>query len=305
MQLRAAPFTVGLAAQRAFFLHQGYVLIKGCVPEASARLLKVVQHDASALLEKNEKTWGYWWWRLRNSVNDNFKRHSFALPVTTSLQALLNHSVNHLAPLLLSQEAGLALSSPLVELSCIFSQPGSHDQHRHSDVKSCQPKIISVFIALEDVVLESGPTLLFAGSQTSLFHQRHPTSPTSFEYNADGSQDAVSPSPSPSLASPGEKAVEGEMSADEAADSAPVLALLKAGDVLVLNTRLFHNGTRNTTTRSRDLICVSFQPRDEHGLAPRVEGFTHHLHQDVRLELGDFVMTRAGEGVKGEKNHFD
>jgi len=283
--LRAAPFTAGLAAQRAFLLHQGYVLIKG--DGRGAALRGVVHAEASASLKEKQGTWRYWWWRLNNSVNDNYKRHSIALPQTASLRTLLNHSVSHLAPLLLSQEAGLALSSPLVELSGIFSQPGSSDQHRHSDVKSSQAKIISIFVALDDVVLESGPTALFGGSHTSLFHQRHPTSPTSVEYNADGSQDALSPSPSSSAG----REVEGEMNAEEAADTAPVLALLKAGDALVLNTRLFHNGTRNTSSLSRDLLCLSFQPRDERGLAPRVEGFTHHLHEDVNLELGDFVET--------------
>ena len=67
--------------------------------------------------------------------------------------------------------------------------------------------------------------------------------------------------------------------------------LLRAGDVLVMDTKVWHYGGENTSRRERFLLQFSFLGAQcaGGGAPPRPRGFTYHLDGSLRgMRLGDF-----------------
>lgn len=206
--------------------------------------------------------------------------------------------------------------------------PGSTQQKVHCDIAFEHEKrfIITGFIALEDVNQIDGPTVVFGETHTQHFHQHlEDAGATDKEqrfYNADGSEDV----PVPVANQHHQCAETGAYSADAAAlnviaGRAPLEVHLKAGDMLVFDTRLFHYGSANTSDKPRMLLSFSMQQSqsqppparllsqslsgnaggDERGGGSgdaepdtdpdRIRGFTYHLHESIsrqRLTLNSF-----------------
>jgi len=289
----AAPFAGRTADQVSGFLRDGFTTIKASRVRGDGleELAATVGAEAAAVLTSKEDTWRYALWRVFNSVQDNQKRHSLALPMSPSLRRILNAAVGLAAPVL--DQIGMPKSSLLVELSAILSQPGSQEQSVHADTShvnvSCDATIVSIFVALSQVTLEAGPTHVLPGTHSVGFHEevhRLQSSMLGSEYSSDGQQDTAQ-----------QQAV-----AERAYRLAALLGehpsqhgLLDVGDILLFDTKVFHYGGANSSQASRDLLCFSFQqpPNDQQGAAcpPRVEGFTYHIADDVEgtYALGDFA----------------
>lgn len=187
-------------------------------------------------------------------------------------------------------DAEVGSASPLVELSAIMSMPGSIDQDVHSDIPFQNSLILAGFVALKDIKASDGPTCVYMGSHTELFHRWKSTTSTMPNpespkyYNSDGSyiddDDKV-----PSVGQEAEEMDE-ESSAAMAgiANSPPLSALLDEGDVLLFDTKLFHFGSANTSLLPRNLLCFAFQGPCQRGLVEPIKGYTYHISAAVKSQ---------------------
>ncbi|KAJ1639586.1 hypothetical protein T492DRAFT_557816, partial [Pavlovales sp. CCMP2436] len=119
--------------------------------------------------------------------------------------------------------------SEVVELGCITSRPGASQQSIHADVKfaSNARRIYTTFVALQDVPMEMGPTLIWKGSHTEffcMFYKRWFKGPVD-EYWA---------------------------------ENEPVPMLMRAGDCVLMDTRVTHAGGANVSDQQRMLMHFSF-----------------------------------------------
>ena len=111
----------------------------------------------------------------------------------------------------------------LVELSVLATEKGADRQVLHPDVAYDAPHetLYSVFIALQDVTQDMGPTLFVLNSHDKQTHDQLPkTKWTEKEFDVLRTKRAVE-------------------------------ALLKKGDAVLYNARAFHQGGENTSGRAR------------------------------------------------------
>jgi hypothetical protein len=285
-------FSLTLKAQIAALSEHGFVVIKR--PElgiTKAHQNADAHREMQLHLSNKQSSWTYSIWRLFNFVNTSELRHSFPLPVAknSAIVTVLNTYVGHVKPLL---DAILSPNASLVEFAGMASLPGSAEQQVHSDTSFqdadwCEtPQILSVFVAMEDVAIESGPTCFYSGTHQKDFHDLLRMDSTKPKvYNPDGSSDEIEP----------EKKPEVSLAAQRLADMAPFYAPLDAGDIVIFDTKVLHFGAANTSMASRDMLTFSFQ-NNVGGDSPKaIEGFTYYLHSDLdssTVELQDFPICR-------------
>ncbi|KAL3920347.1 MAG: hypothetical protein SGPRY_005282 [Prymnesium sp.] len=160
-----------------------------------------------------------------------------------SLDALLGEG-SRLGPLFsqLMGEDGV-----LNEIACLFSEPGSQQQPLHPDTPyQPTPPLYAVFVALQDVSVEMGPTLYLPGTHTKEAHAAF--------Y---GSIEA-------GLHLCGEGTLKSNTPVNEKfVSSRPVKhALLKKGDCAVYNQCVLHCGSANTSPHLRRQFYISmYDPR--------------------------------------------
>jgi len=117
----------------------------------------------------------------------------------------------------------------LVDLSVLATEKGADRQVLHPDVAYDAPHetLYSVFIALQDVTQNMGPTLFVLNSHDKQTHDQLPkTKWTEKEFDVLRTKRAVE-------------------------------ALLKKGDAVLYNARAFHQGGENTSGR-RALLTLTF-----------------------------------------------
>ena len=134
----------------------------------------------------------------------------------------------------------------LVEFSSICVLPGASGQVIHRDVPDHEKRLITVFINLMDVSLDSGPLLIISGSQ----------------------------------------AIEG----DNYLNSSKYLTMedlkpmtLPKGSCVLMDSRVFHAGTANTSNSPRPVFYFTFGEKD-------LKGPTYSIRNDYRgkYKLDDF-----------------
>jgi len=157
------------------------------------------------------------------------------IPLSSSHSAFRSVAqiVNAKAPFFLACFGG---RGQLRTLGALVSLPNAARQDIHCDTDWVPDTLFcTAFVALQDVPLEMGPTVLYAGTHTKLFHA------AKREYTA--------------RAGPQAHVVPGE---DPLCGRPQATMLLDAGDMVVFDTRVFHQGTENTTHTRRMLLCFSF-----------------------------------------------
>lgn len=279
INMRSALFSHALSDQISYFKSCGFVLIRR--PKAQSKE-KIASLNAEVLsfFSTLSGTYRYKIWRTFNSVSTHANRHSIPLPYLdiSGLEEVLTTTANWIQPFLSSQ---LHPDSPLVELSSIISLPGSLEQDIHSDTSITSPLVLSVMVALSSVTIAKGPTSLCIGSNTVPCHNKFAQLSANTYYSSDGSSENFP------LESSGESfggdGLRIEPSENRNADDYPAaLAILDAGDILIFDTKVFHNGRANTSMEPRAMLCFSFQDRDSQGRdMGKAEGFTYHCHQSI------------------------
>lgn len=174
-------------------------------------------------------------------------RRDLKLAITPPVAAVLCALARSQRSLL---EAAVGPEAVLCECSVLSSDPGAAAQPVHCDTSfqgAADPtapiaRLVTVFVALQDIDAAMGPTLLFPRTHTQEAHHQLWLQPKS---------------ECPPLLR----------------DHPRELAVLAAGDALVMDSRLWHQGGANHSDRRRSLFVLSFL--SGHGGRPR--GSTYSL----------------------------
>lgn len=225
---------------------QGYVIVPGVLPEATCgpllvhlrkRRKEILAGVAAGRLEEEQ---------CLGPIKSREHRADLFLSLCPTVCAALRSILGELEPLLrhflrpcdVRDAAGEYSDAPpldvaqatLVELSSLHSLPGSEAQEKHSDTKAISPDhstrcIVTCFVALQDIELEMGPTLLWPATHVSREHY-------CVEYaTVEARSRGVASKP----------------------------ALLRKGDVLVMDSRLVHCGGANRSDTDRVLFYLSWK----------------------------------------------
>ena len=173
---------------------------------------------------------------LLDDIKSPNKRYSLRLsPKCPIVSKALNEVCSKFYPFLSEQVGANAL---LYELSVIISDSGSRAQQFHSDTQILgrssekDALLITIFVALQDVNEDMGPTLLYPRTHTRRFHEL---------YFGKKNSNATA-----QLAALGSVSAQTSMT-------------LRQGSGFAMNSRLLHCGGANTSKSSRRrLLCVSF-----------------------------------------------
>ena len=161
----------------------------------------------------------------------------------------------------------LTADAEMCELSALVSDPGAPAQPLHPDTQTSGTRahcgLITAFVALQDVTPEMGPTEVCARSNVAEAHR-------ALSLGGGGTAGGEA----------------GKLRALTAAGfTAPVPALLRAGDVLLMDSRVIHRGGANDGAKRRTLLVCTFQVPNNP--AP---GSTYSLLDEYagRFRLGGF-----------------
>lgn len=183
-------------------------------------------------------------------------RHDLRLKLEDHVRSALRHCVtSHRAV----YESLLDTTAPLVELGVITSHPGAQSQIIHADVDFCGTarKIYTTFVALQDIDESMGPTEIWPGTHTAYFCEFY----------------------KPRMLGPVDPYYE---------ENPPERMTLKAGDAVLMDTRVMHRGGENRSNADRMLFHFSWETSVEED-AP--QGFTYNMRSELRGKhcLKEFV----------------
>ena len=227
-------------------LHRdGFVVIRGAVPpEMCARA------RAAALQELDvcKGTPSYHFWKqIVYPVNNPKHRYELLLMPTPPLEELVRAVVSEFRSLYTSL---ITPDGALVEFGAIISEPGARQQDVHSDIPfSDQTLLYTTFIALQDIDPSLGPTCVFPATHTEEFHAR--ARRVSMEWAAGAGEEV-----SLSLPRFFDLLIPDWLSTTTLRppfDEIPAEQMtLRAGDILIYDTRLYHFGGANCATVGDD-----------------------------------------------------
>ena len=164
---------------------------------------------------------------LRSGIREPTHRHDLRLDMTPPVRRLL---AAVLAPEAISSaiEAVLGPRAECCECSCIVSEGGARAQAAHCDTlpvegREDSARLITLFVALQDIEASMGPTLVWPRTHTPSFHE--------------------------ALGEEGPLLLR----------SMPAFGLtLDAGDAVLMDSRVWHSGGANTSGRRRCVLVCSF-----------------------------------------------
>ena len=259
----------------------GFVVLGDAVSADTARLALAEVHTE---LVRLEASWAYAARRFFDIVDSPRHRHSFPLGLTPGVDAALRGVVGGQDAALFREMCGD--DGILVELSVLVTFPGAQDQSLHTDIPfnalvECPvtnvPPLCSVFVALQDIDRDMGPTMILKGTHQKKFHRT--IQATQESYDSSGNIEVLRVS-----------TAHGED--DNSAAASPVTfteeqiyaAALpcKEGSVYVMDSRCAHAGGANVSASSRAVLCFAFQ-KDTRPME-RARGFTYHIRPDLEDE---------------------
>jgi len=272
----------------------------------------------------------YIFWRFFNHVSRPKNRHSIALPWTPSLVLTLDRSIGRVRLLLnqiLPDDSPLVEVSSIVSLPGSVDQMVHSDIPYSLHQLLITGFVALEDVTLEQGPTRVFPR---THSFSFWKHRNFKTAPQGLVFSADGEVEAMQPAyfevagklyEQMAITSSQGAHIQAQSEAAAAPDriespdtstspcgierelitgTEPVpnihspqdgeVAMLKAGDILLFDTRIFHQGTANVSQRPRALLSFSFQRRDLLGQAKAIDGFTYHIHQSFlnKFSLGDF-----------------
>ena len=161
-------------------------------------------------------------------VTEATHRSNFALPFSPAIESLVRACLSGAIGAILVNALGPV--AELCEATVVAAEPGATAQQMHSDgdYSATSPRLITLFIALHDVLDEAmGPT----------FYCPETHAPRCFPGGS------WMPPPGDSQAQ---------------AERPPVWFALHAGDTVIMEQTCWHFGGANTSVQRRTLLCVSF-----------------------------------------------
>ncbi len=198
-----------------------------------------------------------------------------------------SHNHHQVRKLFEALYAGAVEDAPFTELSVLLSDPGAPRQQVHPD-NQYQPvcPCYTVFIALQDIDEDMGPTVFLPRSNTAQCHADFNEGSNAFQ------QDKKTVTVSEASGGPA-SSVSKEVSVDWFLKSREwSTSLLKKGDVQILDSMTLHAATANVSAKRRSLLyftlrnpmCVDFA---KPGTPHITEG---SLFRDVEICLADYSL---------------
>lgn len=260
------------------------------VPAETTKLALTEVHNQ---FEQLNRSWSYKLRRFFDIVDSPLHRHSFPLEITQGIEGVLRHVLAGADANLFTELCGD--DGVLVELSALLTFPGAKAQAIHTDIPFNAlpedkvegiPPLCSVFVALQDITREMGPTMILRGTHKRHFHRT--IKATQESYDSSGNLEVLIVATGSSQDSD-ETLRESEpptFSEEQMYDAALICG---GGLTYVMDTRCAHAGGANQSASSRAVLCFSFQ-KDTKPLE-KARGFTYHLRHDLqreKLRLSDF-----------------
>lgn len=169
-------------------------------------------------------------------------RRDLKLALADEVRGCLDPMLRVLRPVIAAQ---LTDDAELCELSALIADPGAQSQPLHPDTQitgaHAHCALLTVFLALDDVRADMGPTEVVLRTHTAEAHAAL----------REGNRVAQS-SPSPASA-----ADAGEAALIASGYPAPVPAILSAGDALLMDSRTIHRGSSNVAERARRRLAYA------------------------------------------------
>ena len=188
--------------------------------------------------------------KLLGDIRAPLHRHDIKLGMTPSLISLLGEILldTAIATVLVGL---LGEDAVLCECSCIISEPGAVEQPRHCDTRAeaqAEPsqerqRLVSVFVALDHIDENLGPTTMYPGTHTTEFHSEVARCGPLVLGSREG-----------------------------------VRMDLRAGSAVAMDSALWHCGGANSGAIARPLLVLSFAvrgrypPGSTYSLLPALEG---------------------------------
>eukprot|EP00746_Dinoflagellata_sp_MGD_P157379 gnl/MRDRNA2_/MRDRNA2_86192_c0_seq1.p1 gnl/MRDRNA2_/MRDRNA2_86192_c0~~gnl/MRDRNA2_/MRDRNA2_86192_c0_seq1.p1 ORF type:complete len:497 (-),score=93.92 gnl/MRDRNA2_/MRDRNA2_86192_c0_seq1:73-1563(-) len=200
------------------------------------------------------------------SISTRENRRDLKLPLAKPVQAALRSLSRSLGSLFQSILADSA--SPMCELCCVISDPGAKCQPLHPDTTieaDASKRLVTIFIALQDVTKEMGPTVVCPGTHCATSHDLLKTLSSVNLRTNDQCIEAMG----------------------------GVHACCSAGSAVIMDSRLVHCGGANLDAekggRRRRLLCISFAP-----VGDPPKGSTYSMRDEIKgkYNLDDFINCR-------------
>jgi hypothetical protein len=258
-----------MAAAR--LVSQGMLRVNGLVSAATcARLQEHVDATlaGSDLVPPAERE-GYF-----GAVYEERRRWDMFLRLGPEVLALLKEAMRGLHRLLAEV---VSETGQLCELSALVSDPGSARQPLHSDTKwqpATKARVCTCFIALQDVELDMGATVMLPRTHNEEAHRR--LSNVVDQAAREAELGALT----------GDAATAGGL-------KLPVVhCTLRAGDAALMDSRLFHCGGANQSAARRRLVYFSTHPP---GSLPSGSTYSMFSYYRNGLKIAEFERWREAE----------
>lgn len=202
-----------------------------------------------------------------------FKLQLFDQPVIAALQEALPK----LEPVL---RASVGPDSVLIECSALIVDPGSPNQALHADTLwMTRPEVVAVFIALQDISLDMGPTQMLPKTHTDPAYW----------------QKAIEEGDP-------ERCVSDPEYLQNTLGTPPLHECkISSGTAMVMDTRLLHRGSANRSSKRRTLFYLTFARPDCAKDIPEVpEGTDLDANVSLRRVANSLSYQKIAQDLKSE-----
>lgn len=253
------------------------MVIRGALPCTSTC---AIRSQLEAKLNADLTTRRYQLQRLfsTSAIHSPHQRHSIVANLSVEMTEALTHILGKHTELF----GGILLAPQdeceLVTLGAIVSLPGSENQDVHPDIGQANCSLVTSFVALQDIDASMGPTTVYPRTHTEDFHVL-----------ARGMR-SIAPSGVPAEGFDSYSA----RSIDELAPETAREVILREGDMLVMDARIYHFGSANTSDKERYLMQLSLLSSSQKSgggkLPVRPLGFVYHIDEAAKGKtMADFV----------------
>lgn len=260
LETAAHPWLHARPSTAAQTLHEYGLLICHGSAASADRLVEQVRREADASLASALALPAEEARTVLSEVRAPTLRHDVRLDLTHALRSLLAALVAPGTAVGDALEDAFGPHAQLCECSCIVAEPGAAAQAVHCDTwaddleeeavggqqaasQAAPVRLLTAFVALQDIGPSCGPTAMWPRTHAPAFHA--------------------------AMSEQGPHAFDGRPSA---------AMTLRAGDAALMDSRLWHCGTANTSATRRFLLVVTFGAAhalpegSTYSLLPRLEG---------------------------------
>jgi hypothetical protein len=297
----------------------GYVVIRGALDKRSTAQLR---QKVDVELQKVQNSPQYLLHRILFSVNAPRNRHELLLDpadptVAHAMSRIVQSHEDFFGGLFVSEGCEYdGFSVPLVELGAMVSFPGAQAQDAHTDVPWSEVTLCTAFVALQNTTNEClGPTMIHPATHTQQFHTRLEEQ---FREEQESDSKMTNNSVVETLLARYETMCRSiapralDLIRDRPREAIPaaltipehqaVPMLLEEGDMVVMDTRVFHWGGENRAPNSgieapghaaagvRRLLQFSFQAPEKGGAMQKELGYVNIIDgAEGEHSLGGFL----------------